>query len=164
MTPMVDLGFLLLTFFVLTTDPVKQVVMPIVVPEDVKEEDTSRTKVVCQKLLNLIVDEKHMVYYYRCPEEEGGELEFQAIPLEGKGLRSLIYEIRTKVDQKYGAGSDGKSQFVVVIKPTEKSVYKDLVDVLDEMSITAQKKFFLDKPTKDEMKLLDDYKKVMGGN
>ena len=51
----------------------------------------------------------------------------------------------------------GGEKFVVVIKPTKESTYKNMVDVLDEMAITKLKRYALvDQLTPDEKKLLKD--------
>ena len=43
----------------------------------------------------------------------------------------------------------------MVIKPTEKSNYKNLVDILDEMAITSVPTYAIVDITPDELKMLD---------
>src|SRR6187401_322558 len=63
MTPMVDLAFLLLTFFVMTTTLNKPQTMEITMPEKVKENDV-QTPVNEKKVVTVILAENDKVYWY----------------------------------------------------------------------------------------------------
>jgi len=63
MTPMVDLAFLLLTFFVLTSTFSKPKVMPLNYPAKVKDPSTVKAPKVNNAATFILADDK--VYYYR---------------------------------------------------------------------------------------------------
>lgn len=62
MTPMVDLGFLLITFFMLTTTLAKPVIMQLNMPE--KDGELS-SQVRCSESLTVVLDEQNKVFYYQ---------------------------------------------------------------------------------------------------
>ena len=82
-------------------------------------------------------------------------------PLEGPtavafgkdGIRKVILDQIQKVKGIYGA--DPKKGLIVVIKPSKKSNYKNLVDILDEMAITSVPTYAIVDITPDELKMLD---------
>src|SRR5690348_4184214 len=61
MTPMVDLAFLLLTFFILTTTLNELMVVEIVVPEEVK--DVPPPPITESRVLTLILGENNRAYW-----------------------------------------------------------------------------------------------------
>src|SRR5687767_2685866 len=63
MTPMVDLAFLLLTFFVMTTTLNKPQTMEITMPEKPKDE-TEAPKVNEREVLTIVLGESDKVYWY----------------------------------------------------------------------------------------------------
>lgn len=165
MTPMVDLGFLLLTFFVLVTDPTELSAVKIVIPPKVDEKDLQADPpppIQCSKVLNLVMGKDHRIYYFQCPDDE----EFMDLNMTkvSKGqLRQVIYDYREKVNAKWAKAEDPKPM-IVVIKPMKTSVYRDLVDVLDEMHITNQTKFIIDKVTPDDEAMIAGYDQANGLN
>ena len=65
MTPMVDLGFLLLTFFILTTTFNKPQAMEINMPiKDDKLQEKDKNKVPANHTLNILLTDKNVVYWY----------------------------------------------------------------------------------------------------
>src|SRR4051812_48242131 len=61
-TPMVDLGFLLITFFMLTTTMSKPQTMQLTMPEKDKIEDS--TKIKESTAMTIILSENNRIYYY----------------------------------------------------------------------------------------------------
>lgn len=130
MTPMVDLAFLLLTFFMLTTTFSKFQVMELIMPVDTKD-DSIHTPVKPENALTVILGEKDKVYYYfgfAGDEPELAETDFSA-----NGIRKVLLSDKVKTNKK----------MVVLIKATEKSRYSNLVDILDEIQITNARKYAL---------------------
>jgi hypothetical protein len=75
----------------------------------------------------------------------------------GPDLRTLIFQSQAQVDREHGKDEKGLSQFVCVIKPLNTSTYKNVVDVLDEMTVTKSKRYALvDALTTSEKELLGD--------
>ncbi len=122
LTAMVDLAFLLITFFMLTTALAKprimQVVMPVGPPGVVPE---SRTMTLC------LGEHNQLLWYLGMADKP------LTIPKQisyGRDLRMAIIETGKQVFK-----STGKSM-IVVIKPSIYSVYANLVETLDELNIT----------------------------
>ncbi|MFN0034583.1 MAG: ExbD/TolR family protein [Saprospiraceae bacterium] len=153
-TPMVDLGFLLITFFMLTTTLAKPQIMALVMPDDdVKIEDIEPVKE--SKVLTLLLSSKKnadgsvtdKVYWYEgITDAKLDSLVEGAYAAEG--LRQVILNKMDKVKGLFGQETYKKknkegveeertdgSFATVIIKPTADARYKNLVDALDEMAI-----------------------------
>ena len=141
LTPMVDLGFLLITFFMLTTTLAKPQIMPVVMPEkDVKEEDLQATKE--SQVLTLLLGGNDKVYYY----EGITDAKLDSTDYSAEGLRKVILGKKDRVKEQWGetekddVKNPGQKKMIsklnVIIKPTKDSRYKNIVDAFDEMKIT----------------------------
>lgn len=141
LTPMVDLAFLLITFFMLTTTLAKPQIMPVVMPEkDVDKEDLEATKE--SQVLTLLLGADDKVYYY----EGITDTKLDSTDYSAEGLRKVILDKKDRVQKQWGdmerddpknPGQKKKvSKLNVIIKPTKESRYKNLVDAFDEMKIT----------------------------
>jgi len=127
MTPMVDLAFLLLTFFVMTTTLNKPQTMEITMPEKVKDNDV-QTPVNEKKVLTIILGKDDKVYWYIGMTDPTVEItDFSA-----DGVRKVLLKKNAEIDK-----------MVVLIKATDESKYKNVVDILDEMNITNMQRFVL---------------------
>ena len=139
LTPMVDLGFLLITFFMLTTTLAKPQIMALVMPEkDIKKEDVEPVKE--SKVLTLMLGANDKVYWY----EGITEPKLDSTDYSAEGMRKVILDKMDKVKTQFGmedyedfkTKEPKKGSFVnVIIKPTKDARYKNLVDALDEMAI-----------------------------
>jgi biopolymer transport protein ExbD len=139
MTPMVDLAFLLLTFFMLTTTFNKPQTMEITMPEKVKDE-ADQTKVNEKNVLNVVLGENDKVYWYVGINEP--KLEVTSFAKDGI-RKILVQHIQNP-------------KMVVLIKPTDKSRYKNVVDILDEMTISNVKRYALIEATPEDDKLITE--------
>jgi biopolymer transport protein ExbD len=162
MTPMVDLGFLLLTFFVLTTTMSTPVAMPVVVPAD-KNEDTppeEEEKVSEEKVLFLYLTGKDRIYWYR--GRENNEVKINSTDYGDKGVRKVIFEQRNKVKSSglFDLNKD-PDPMIVMIKLSDDASYRNMVDILDEMNITEQKKYMLLDMEKSDIEIVADYEKSL---
>jgi biopolymer transport protein ExbD len=126
LTAMVDLAFLLITFFMLTTTLSKPKAMDIAMP-DKDEKVKEQLDVAASRTLTLLLGSNNKIMWYI-------GLPGKSVPTVdnyGKdGLRKTLIEQGKEVQAK-----TGKYMFVIV-KPSDKSVYKNMVDVLDEIAIT----------------------------
>ena len=139
LTPMVDLGFLLITFFMLTTTLAKPQIMALVMPEkDIKKEDIEPVKE--SKVLTLLLGANDKVYWY----EGITDAKLDSTDYSAEGLRQVILNKKDKVKGQFGeedyedfkTKEPRKGSFVnVIIKPTSEARYKNLVDALAEMAI-----------------------------
>jgi biopolymer transport protein ExbD len=134
MTPMVDLAFLLLTFFMLATTFSKPIAMPLVMPED-----TGTPQELNQKnVLNLVLGAKNQLFWYLGEDASQGRL----INYSSSGLRKVLLENREK------------KHLWVFIKPDDASQYQNVVDVLDEMSISNIQRYSLADMTTADRELV----------
>lgn len=130
LTPMVDLGFLLITFFIFTTTMSQPTAMRLFLPKDT-EKPEDQNKVKASGALTLIPAKDNSIFYYE------GEL----APDGGNFKSSNFKEIRDVIINK--KKSTNPEDFVVVIKPTPEATYKNTVDILDEMTINEVKRYAL---------------------
>jgi biopolymer transport protein ExbD len=128
LTPMVDLGFLLITFFIFTTTMSQPTAMKLFLPKDT-EKPEEQNKIKASGALSLMLGKNDGVFYYE------GEL----LP-DGSNFKSSNFkEIRDVIINK--KKSTNPEDFVVVIKPGPESTYKNAVDMLDEMTINDVKRY-----------------------
>jgi Biopolymer transport protein len=154
-TPMVDLAFLLITFFMLTTTLIKPQTMELAMPpKNDKVEDPP--EVAASRAVTVILGKNHKIFYYIGAPANGVDPKVETSDLGTEGLRKLllqknysqvikIREIKAKLSEmkitkeafeeqkKKIMGEKGSP--VVMIKATNGASYSDLVDVLDEMAI-----------------------------
>lgn len=157
LTAMVDLAFLLITFFMLTTTLSKPNIMPIIMPEkkDINEEDLEATKE--SQVLTLLLGGNDKVYFY----EGITNAVLDSTDYSAEGLRAKILDKKDRVkaewgeDEKDDPKNPGQKKMVsklnVIIKPTKESRYKNLVDTFDEMKICNIGRYvMLDISTQEE--------------
>ncbi len=150
MTPMVDLAFLLLTFFILTTTLAEQKTLDIILPADVdKPEDEKKVN----NAITLILSNNDKVYYYLDELKESTRL--SAVDFKGardavaKRNKVVIENLNLYYKKNKGAKfdtdsvhikklkkikSDERSAFVI-IKYDSLARYRNVIDVVDEMDI-----------------------------
>lgn len=157
MTPMVDLGFLLITFFILATTLSKPSSMSVAVP-DKQQEKVETEPLKASKVLTLFLGKDNTVWALDrlAADDDKAKAELKKVSY-GQDLRSVILQSKAAVDREHGKDAKGESQFVVVIKPLPNSTYKNTVDALDEMAITKSKRYALvDALMTPEKELLGD--------
>ncbi|MCF0038538.1 ExbD/TolR family protein [Dyadobacter fanqingshengii] len=159
MTPMVDLGFLLITFFMLATTMSKPTSMTLAVPDKTDEKDQEKTEPLkASKVLTLFMGANDDVYYLDgIAADDDKAVASMKTTRYGFDLRSVIFASAKRINAANPKDEKGNDPFVVVIKPTPVSTYKNMVDVLDEMAITKSKRYALvETLTDSEKKLLGD--------
>lgn len=141
MTPMVDLAFLLLTFFMLTTTFAKPYTMELQMP--VRTTDTM--PVPMSKALTIVLGTGHRVHYFLGLNDKAANAVpvVQTTTFAADGIRQVL---RARQRQQPG--------LVVLIKPSAASKYQDMVCILDEMNITHQEKYSLVKITQADLTLI----------
>ena len=139
LTPMVDLGFLLITFFMFTTTLAKPKTMEINMPykdPNMKQEDQNKIK--NSVALTILLSKSHRVYNYEGIGDDPGKApDLQITGFNQKnGIRDEIIKKKKAVDAMKASGALGpKDETTVLIKPDTTSTYSDLVNILDEMNI-----------------------------
>ena len=131
MTPMVDLAFLLLTFFMLTTTFAKPYVMKLTMPVKGKNSEVMRSAA-----MTIILGKHHQVHYFfglNAPLDKTVPTpELKTTTFAASGIRQVLL-----------ARLHQQPSLIILIKPGADSKYQDLVDILDEMSITNQQRYAL---------------------
>jgi biopolymer transport protein ExbD len=165
MTPMVDLGFLLITFFIFTTTMSTPSTMDLFMPKDTnKDEDQNKAKE--SGALTIMLGKNNIVYYYE------GQLLPDASNFKTSNFKDIRSEIISKRKEvisthqhdasceKIWAQNKGDKNscldrdFVVVIKPDPDATYKNTVDILDEMTINGVKRFAMVDLFPQELQLI----------
>lgn len=176
-TPMVDLGFLLITFFMLTTSMNKPQTMEINMPvKEEKPEDEQKVK-ASQAITLLLAKDNKVVYYFVDPVtgEPGTP---QITNFSAGGIRAtLIKENRARnqnvdsipvyksmldhgkiTEEQYKSHimsiKSDKNGLIVVIKAADKAKYENLVDILDEMLICNIGRYAVVDITPPEVEML----------
>jgi biopolymer transport protein ExbD len=178
MTPMVDLGFLLLTFFVLTTQFSKPKTMEINMPVEPKDT-TNRTKIDDETALTLLLtDKKDKIYYYYGKFKPETAI-IKTTDYSRIGIRKVFRERnKTVIDQvkqlkdkliahqiadttykrmAMNVKGDKKATFVIV-KMDDKAKYKSMIDVVDELNLADIGKYALVDISPAEKEILKFFK------
>lgn len=154
MTPMVDLGFLLITFFVFTTTISTPTVTDLYMPKDPNNNKDS-TKLINDLALTLLLDDDNRVYYYNgifndaVIENKIFETNYSVY----EGIGKVIRQKQKDIDAS-GKFADGRKGLMLLIKPTSKSVYKNVIDALDEAVINDVKKYAIVESAADEINFI----------
>ncbi len=138
LTPMVDLGFLLITFFIFTTTMAKPKTMEINMPNTEKIDEKDQTKVKESTAMTILLSKNHRVYYYEgLATDPNVPPDLKVTGFKDKdGIRDAIIAKKLKVAELQRSGALGpKDQATFLIKPDTNSTYADMVNILDEMSI-----------------------------
>lgn len=130
LTAMVDLGFLLITFFMLTASLNKPQSMELNMPE--KDSDQVTT-VSGDNAISIVLAQNNEVYYYIGIDNPQVEKTNMA------GIREVILKRQQDVQQRTGKAD----LLTVLIKAQSKAKYQNLVEMLDEMAITNTKRYAL---------------------
>lgn len=130
MTPLVDVAFLLLTFFMLTTSMTRPQTMEINLPPD----QEVKVEIAESNLLTILIDETGKIYWsigIKAPQR-----------LEQANLRKFL---RDQIA--------GNPKLVTLVKVDRKGKYKMMVDIMDELNLANITRFSL-APMLDKDKAL----------
>ena len=182
MTPMVDLAFLLLTFFVLTATFSKpksmELTFPAPLPPDQKVDEI-------KKGITILLSKENRIFYYegqfRAADDDKGkktnlsELDFsqdskmslhkylleknkpmqdQIKELDAKHKKNLIQDSTFKRLVKERKAN--KESYTFLIKTDDKATYKNVIDVIDELNINVVGKYVMVDILKPEMDLVNE--------
>ncbi len=124
LTPMVDLGFLLITFFVFTTTMAQNTAMNMNEPKDDKDKEL---KVKNSGAMTILLGKANQIYYYY-GQLEAANVSEQFKSTNYKDIRKLI------LDKKNATPID---DLMYIIKSDSESTFKNAIDILDEMTISS---------------------------
>lgn len=128
LTPMVDLGFILITFFVFTTSLQEKMVMKLIMPKDSGDS----TLVSGEAVIRIAIDSNNIIHWSETglPGSNDGYI---------RDVRTLIADKRKKMHLR----NLSPGNLSVIIQPLNNSTYGDLVDVIDELTIADCKRYFI---------------------
>ncbi len=145
LTAMVDLAFLLITFFMLTTTLAKPQAMDLAMP-DKDEKLDAKLEVADDRTMTILLGKNDKIEWYM------GTIDNPSSPTpEDFGKNGIRKAILDKIKEvKAATGKD----LMILLKPSDKSNYKNLVDILDEMKITNVQSYAIVDITTPEIGLL----------
>lgn len=135
MTPMVDLGFLLITFFMFTTTFSKPNVMDLGLPAKPKKDQPKPppTEIKLSNSISILLGKDNRVFWHQQDASSLNDQTLMETTLDREGIRKVIQQAKSRAADQ--------SKFTVIIKPTDDAVYKNFVDILDEMAITKSEQY-----------------------
>jgi biopolymer transport protein ExbD len=132
MAPMCDLGFLLITFFMFTTTFSKPNIMHLNMPPKVEIPPSSIPEIKTNNSLTIILGKDDKIYWHQQEQKDLNASTLMESDYSKEGIRKEILRAQKQADQ---------NKFTVIIKPTDDSSYKNLVEILDEMEITNSDRY-----------------------
>ena len=141
LTPMVDLGFLLITFFIFTTTMSEPNSMKLKLPKDVKDP-RDIMKIKQSSVITIMPSKDNRIYYYE------GELQANGSNIKAtdfSSIRNIIIQKKKTSDPEF---------FFVVLKPTPGATYGNTVDLLDEFIINEVNSYALTDLSVEETRFL----------
>lgn len=129
LTAMVDVGFLLIMFFIFTSQLEEKKAMDLYVPKDT---DQIRTKSPESGTLTLLLGKEGSIHFYEgiFDAAQPGQLK----TAQASDIREYIIRKKRNTDPE---------KLMIIIKPTNEATYKQTVDILDEMTINDIKRYAL---------------------
>lgn len=146
MTPLVDLGFLLITFFIYTTTFTKPSMMEFNTPSS---QDEQSNPIKNKNSITVILGEDNRVFWYQKPLAELSNSDIFETSYGSDGIRNIIAENKRKCLNP--------ENWTVIIKPTDKATWQNTIDLLDETFITGSDKKAVIKLTPKELKAFEEF-------
>lgn len=145
MTPMVDLGFLLITFFMFTANFSKPGAINFSNPP--KNPTHIETHVDIRNSITFILGRDGRVFYYQAEKNDLNDNSLTEVSFDKAQVAKTIEAAK--------ANAPKKENFTIIIKPADDSQYKTMVDMLDEMTITKSEKYGIAEMNDKEKELYE---------
>ena len=178
-TPMVDMNMLLITFFMLCTSLSKPQTMEINMPSNDKNlKEEQQNKVKASQAMTLLLGEDGKLYYYEGEPNYKDYTSLKQTSYTADGIRKILLkknavavakvkEVKQKkanleIDEdeakkQISEIKAGKDTPTVIIKATDQSTYKNLIDALDEMQICSIGKYAIVDITEGDEFLIKNF-------
>jgi len=144
LTPMVDLGFLLISFFIFTTQLSEARSMQLLLPPDSQHQPPP--KVLANHTLLIFPDGNNTAYYSFGHQP----LQMHKTNYAPSGIRAIIQQKQHELAQ-YGKAN----KLMVLIKPTVAATYGNTLAIIDEMLVNDVKRYMLTETNDAERALLN---------
>ncbi len=146
MAPMVDLGFLLITFFMFTTTFSKPNTMSLNMPPKIdKDVKVETPEIDLTNSISIILGGDDRIFWHQQDKTTLTPDQLKETDYSKDGLRKEILLAKDRARKP--------ELFTVIIKPTDDSTYENLVNTLDEMEITESGKYGIVDVSDDEVKV-----------
>ncbi|WP_262149390.1 ExbD/TolR family protein [Chryseobacterium foetidum] len=146
MTPMVDLGFLLITFFMFTTNFTKPNTMDVKLPA--KSTDGKTTEINEKNQITFILGKNNRVFYHQSSDGKLNSGNLKEAEISDTSIGNLIDTAHKN--------APAKENFTVIIEPTDDANYKNFVDILDNVSSTQKYRYGISNMKSWEKKVYDE--------
>ncbi len=143
---MVDLGFLLITFFIFTTSMAESKGLKLYMPVD---KGVNGSNLPASKALTVLLAGGDSIYYYHGQWEEA--IASNKILLTNYNLQNGLGQIIHTKQKSLGFEKD---ELMLVIKPSQHATYNKIVNMLDEVEINGLKKYAIVEPSEVEKAFL----------
>jgi len=177
MTPMVDLAFLLLTFFILTTTMYKPSTLQLTFPVPPDEKDKPELDKVNNALTLFLTKEDQILYYkdaFKPGETQLTRTDFSKITpllidwnkttfdrIQELGRKLNANEINETVyDSLKNLAQKEKEALFVIIKPDKDAKYRNMIDMVDDMAIAGIGKYAVQDTIKPAEETVLDAEKL----
>jgi biopolymer transport protein ExbD len=183
MTPMVDLAFLLLTFFVLTATFSKPKSMELTFPAPPPPD---QPPVEIKNGITFILSKDDRIFYYegqfrQADDDKGKKTTLSELNFSQSSLHKYLLEKNKAMQEKIMALDErhkqgqledttfkrmvrevkaDKNSYTYLIKADDQATYKNVIDVIDELNINVVGKYVMVDIMKPEMDLV---KEKIGG-
>jgi len=176
MTPMVDLAFLLLTFFILATSLSKPKTLEIIYPKEVENND-EKTKLADELATTILIGEgeDHLFFYHGKFDPDTTVLQktdfskdgFRKVLLDkNRTINERVFELKADLNSKQLSKEDYEAQYkeayskivndemapFVIVKTIDKSMWRNVVNSIDELNIcNVRKRAILDMEENEQV-------------
>lgn len=159
LTPMVDLGFLLITFFIFTTSMNTPNCLLYSTP---LKDNLDSSEVKASTVLTCILDDQDYMYYYFGDSGPSNLSNMARVNMSQRNTLNMIFQtFLTQITDKKRAGLlDPNDQSLLIIKPSQNSTFQNLVDVMDEATINGVSAHCTLEPTLDEIQQISRMKEL----
>jgi len=133
MTPMVDLNFLLLMFFMFTSSFTKPNVMDLGLPAKDPNPILTNYDIDYRNQITFIIGENNRIFYHQGNEKDLTEAGLKETDYNGLNVSKIISNAYEKAPKK--------ENFTIIVKPTDDANYKNFVDMMDNISISKKERY-----------------------
>jgi len=161
LTAMVDLAFLLITFFILTTTLAKPQSMDLALPDPdpIKDQKETPPETPAWRTITVVLGKDNKLAYYvgqlaQPWSGDGIDGTPKVISYGSKGIRQPLLKHIEYVKSR--VQDPTKEGLTVIIKASKSATYRNVVDILDEMAITKPRSYAMVDITPEDIKLLEE--------
>lgn len=145
LTAMVDLAFLLITFFMLTTTLNKPSAMDIAMPDKTKSEVESPILIDENRTATLILGEGKFMWYHGDFKKP---ISSSKVPVNiEKKLSTVIAQLKAKISTM-----PNTKDMIVLIKPSKEARTKDIIQTIDQLKNQRISRYVISKTQIEEEK------------